>query len=161
MEVRYVLLSGHYRKPLNFTLDSLHAAQEALAKLAKVANGKTPPDYQELLRTSEFGVFSKGWKKLSEDLNTAGALGEIFANIKLANTDQDWQGFFAILGALGLDLPESKSVKAPAEIIELAQKRWEAKQSKDWTVSDQIRDELAVKGWTIKDSSDGYEVIPL
>ncbi|MEN8754966.1 MAG: cysteine--tRNA ligase, partial [Akkermansiaceae bacterium] len=160
MEVRYVLLSGHYRKPLNFTLDSLHAAQEALAKLAKASRGKVPPTYKKLLRTSDFGVFTSAWEKLNEDLNTAGALGEVFGNVKNAQSEQDWQGFFAILAALGLDLPEAESVEVPAEIAELAQKRWEAKQAKDWAASDALRDELTAKGWTIKDASDGYEVVP-
>lgn len=164
MEVRYVLMSGHYRKPLNFTLDSLHAAQEALTKLAKASRGKTPPAYKKLLRTSDFGVFAKAWEKLNVDLNTAGALGEIFGNIKAAKTDQDWQGFFAVLGALGLELPEApeaESVDVPEEIAELAQKRWDAKQAKDWAASDELRDELASKGWVIKDTSDGYEFLPL
>lgn len=163
MEVRYVLLSGHYRKPLNFTLDSLHAAQEALMKLAKAARGKTPPIYKKLLRTADFGVFTSAWEKLNEDMNTAGALGEIFGNVKKAQTDQDWQGFFAVLAALGLDLPappEAEAVDVPEEVAELAQKRWEAKQAKDWAASDSLRDELADRGWTIKDASDGYEVIP-
>lgn len=160
MEVRYVLMSGHYRKPLNFTLDSLHAAQEALTKLAKASRGKTPPAYKKLLRTSDFGVFAKAWERLNEDLNTAGALGEIFGNIKEAKTDQDWQGFFAVLGALGLELPEPRLVEISAEIKELAKRRWDAKQSKDWAASDELRDELVAKGWVIKDNSDGYEVLP-
>ena len=75
--------------------------------MAKAARGKTPPAYKKLLRVSDFGVFSSAWEKLNHDLNTAGALGEIFGNIKKASTDQDWQGFFAILGALGFELPEA------------------------------------------------------
>jgi len=40
MEVRYVLISGHYRKQLNFTFESLHAAREAVSKLSKAAEGR-------------------------------------------------------------------------------------------------------------------------
>ena len=65
MEVRYVLLSGHYRKPLNFTFDSLHAAREGLGKLARgerelarAAGAEGVPDYRTLLKGGELGVFA-------------------------------------------------------------------------------------------------------
>jgi cysteinyl-tRNA synthetase len=161
MEVRYVLLSGHYRKPLNFTLASLHAAKEAMTKLAKSARGKTPLPYKKALDTENFGVFQSAWDKLNDDLNTAGALGELFGNVKKASTDNDWAGFFAILAALGLELPESEPVKVPKEIAALAALRWEARAAKDWKASDRLRDELAEKGWVVKDGSEGYEVVPL
>ncbi len=163
-EVRYVLLSGHYRKPLNFTLDSLHAAKEALAKLAKAARDQQAPAYKKLKATKDFGVFSKAWQLLTEDLNTAGALGELFGNVSKASTDTDWLGFFAILGALGLTLPEPEApelVDAPAEIKELAEARWQARSDKDWAKSDELRDALKEKGWVVKDGSDSYELLPL
>ncbi|MDA7535475.1 cysteine--tRNA ligase [Akkermansiaceae bacterium] len=160
MEVRYVLLSGHYKKPINFTLDSLHAAQEALGKLAKVADGRSAPNYRETLKSQNYGVFSSAIAKLNEDMNTAGALGELFGNLKSIESDEDWQGFFAVLAALGLTLPELTEAVVPAEIEELAAKRWEARQAKDWAASDRLRDELAAKGWVIKDGTDGYEVVP-
>lgn len=160
MEVRYALLSGHYRKPINFTLDSLHAAQEALGKLAKIAAGRVAPNYREILKSKDYGVFSPAIEKLNDDLNTAGALGELFGNLKVISSDDDWHGFFAILTALGLTLPEVKAAEVPEEVQELAARRWEARQSKDWAASDRLRDELAEKGWVIKDGAEGYEVVP-
>lgn len=160
MEVRYVLLSGHYRKPLNFTLDSLHAAQEALAKLAKAADGRKSPSYRELQKAGGYGIFAEAVAKLEDDMNTAGALGEVFGNLKKAESDEDWRGFFAVLAALGLTLPEVRAAEVPEEIADLAAKRWEARQSKDWAASDRFRDELAAAGWEVKDGKDGYEVVP-
>tara|TARA_B110000305_G_scaffold136691_1_gene152551 strand:+ start:3619 stop:5028 length:1410 start_codon:yes stop_codon:yes gene_type:complete len=160
MEVRYVLLSGHYRKPINFTLDSLHAAKEALAKLARAAAGRDTPNYRESLKGDDYGVFSLALKKLNEDLNTAGALGELFSHLKSARSEADWHGFFAVLAALGLTLPKVDATEVPAEIQELAKRRWEARQAKDWAVSDQLRGDLAAQGWVVKDGNDGYEVVP-
>jgi len=161
MEVRYVLIGSNYRKQLNFTMESLHAAREALGKLAKEAGGKSVPSYRELTKGGDLGVFTGAMKKLNEDLNTAGALGELFGNLKAASSDADWRGFFSVLASLGLVLPEPEKVEVPAEIEELAKLRWEARQSKDWAASDRYRDELAEKGWVVKDGREGYEVLPL
>lgn len=160
MEVRYVLIGANYRKQLNFTMESLHAAREALAKLAKAAEGHEAPGYRELTKGGDLGVFAGAFAKLQDDLNTAAALGELFGHLKEASTDADWRGFFTVLAALGLVLPEPEGLEVPGDIAELAQLRWEARQAKDWEASDRYRDELAAKGWTVKDGRDGYEVVP-
>lgn len=160
MEVRYVLIGANYRKQLNFTMDSLHAAREALQKLAKAASGQKAPGYRELTKGGDLGVFAGAFARLEEDLNTAAALGEVFGNLKKINSDADWRGFFTVLAALGLTLPEVTGVEVPTEIEELARLRWEARQNKDWEASDRYRDELAKKGWVVKDGREGYEVVP-
>ena len=53
---------------------------------------------------------------------------------------------------------QEQSSDAPADIQELAEQRWQAKQNKDWAASDQLRDQLTSAGWTIKDNPDGYEL---
>ena len=168
MEVRYVLLSGHYRKPLNFTFDSLHAAREAMHKMAKAAQqlaAKAPAD--AVLTSVEFGPFQAAWDALNDDLNTAGALGAIFTGLRDAvKTEglaaaQALAAFHRILRALGLTLPETeKEIEVPAEIRALAEQRLAVRQAKDWAQSDVLRDKLAALGWTIKDSKDGYELSP-
>jgi len=160
MEVRYVLIGANYRKQLNFTMESLHAAREALSKLAKAAAGQASPGYRELAKSGDLGIFAGAFEKLNEDLNTAAALGELFGNLKKASSEADWRGFFSVLTALGLTLPEPEGVEVPDEIAELAKLRWEARQGKDWEASDRYRDELAGKGWVVKDGREGYEVVP-
>lgn len=160
MEVRYALIGASYRKQLNFTMDSLHAAREALAKLGKVVGDRAVPDYDELTQGGDLGVFSDAFAKLEDDLNTAAALGEIFGNLKKISSEADWRGFFSLMAALGLILPEPEKEEVPEEIAKLARLRWGARQSKDWEASDRYRDELAAKGWTVKDGKDGYEVVP-
>jgi cysteinyl-tRNA synthetase len=96
MEVRYVLLSAHYRKQLNFTFDSLHAAREALAKLAsgerllaKSAGRNGAPSYGELRGLHELGIFAPALAALNDDLNTAEALGPLFKALRVAATGGD------------------------------------------------------------------------
>ncbi|MBT8043821.1 MAG: cysteine--tRNA ligase [Verrucomicrobiae bacterium] len=170
MEVRYVLISGHYRKQLNFTLDSLHAAKEALAKLAKgrTALAERGGDLRSPSPTSDYLLFQPAWESLNRDLNTPAALGHLFSGLKSAQklsgeeAAANLSAFDAILNALGLELPaDDEASDIPIEIQDLAERRWQAKQNKDWAASDQLRDELTALGWTVKDTPDGYDISKL
>jgi len=169
MEVRYVLISGHYRKQLNFTLDSLHAAKEALAKLAKgrEALATAAGDSTNSKLNIQNSTFAAAWDSLNRDLNTPAALGHLFSGLKAAQklegeaSAENLAAFDAILTSLGLELPaEEAPADIPAEVQHLAEQRWQAKQNKDWAASDELRDKLTALGWTIKDNPDGYEIAP-
>ncbi len=173
-EVRYALIGAHYQKQQNFTLDSLHAAREALLKLAKAekalaekAGVSGVPAYEDLIGLEDKGLFANAWMGLNEDLNTQRAIGAMFGSLKRSLNEDDvitqWKGLHCMLASLGIQLPslEVEKVEVPAEVEALAVKRWEAKQAKDWAASDVYRDELKALGWVIKDGSDGYEVLPL
>jgi cysteinyl-tRNA synthetase len=47
----------------------------------------------------------------------------------------------------------------PKEILEIAEKRFQAKQNKDWNTADKLRDELSSKGYKVVDSKDSYQVV--
>ena len=167
MEVRYVLIGAHYRKQLNFTLESLSGAKEALVKLAKSA-AKLAENMggETALSSADFGPFQGAWESLSDDLNTPGALGGIFTGLREASklTGKEaaaaLAGLNRILRALGITLPEISSTTSdiPAEIRELAETRWAARSAKDWATSDKLRDALAAQGWAVKDGSGDYEL---
>ncbi len=170
MEVRYVLIGGHYRKQLNFTLDSLHAAREALARLAKGARNlaaKTGGDVT--LDSVGFGPFQAAWDSLNDDLNTPAALGGLFtglretANLTGKEAAAALAGFNRVLRALGLALPEGKDegAEVPETVRSLAETRWQARLEKNWAESDRMRDELAAQGWLVKDGRDGYHLAKL
>lgn len=166
MEVRYVLIGAHYRKPLNFTLDSLAGAREALAKLAKGARqlaAKIGTDTR--LASADFGPFQAAWDSLNDDLNTPGALGGMFTGLReSANLTGDeaaaaLAGFNRLLRALGLTLPAEvvqDSAQIPEAVKALAEARWQARLAKNWAESDVLRGQLAEQGWTVKDGKDGY-----
>ncbi len=170
MEVRYVLIGAHYRKPLNFTISSLEGAREALAKLAKGARqlaARVPEG--TMISNADFGPFQSAWDALNDDLNTPGALGGLFTGLREAvKSDgtaaaEALAGFNRILKALGLVLPEAADdagADVPTEIRELADRRWEARTARDWAASDAMRDELNSLGWAVKDGKDGYTLTP-
>lgn len=168
MEVRYVLLGGHYRKPLNFTLDSLTGAREALAKLAKAARQLAARSEGETtFDTVAFGPFQAAWDSLQSDLNTPGALGGIFtglrdaAGLTGAAAAKAMAALNRVLRALGLtlpDAPDESEAEVPADIRALADERWQVRLAKDWAKSDELRAALAAQGWLVKDGKEGYSL---
>lgn len=166
MEVRYVLIGAHYRKQLNFTLDSLSAAREALTKLAKGAQKLAAQMGSELisLDCADFGPFQSAWESLNKDLNTPAAIGHLFTGLKESAKLEGREaaaalaGFNRVLRALGLSLPEEQELEIPADVAELAARRWQARIDANWGESDALRDELKTKGWLMKDGKEDYSL---
>ena len=163
-EVRYVLLSGSYRQPLNFTFDSLKAAQKALTKLQSFAEKIQFQAGSEDSLETNFGPFQSVQDALLSDLNTPEALGRLFSLIReLGDISSEEEleavrvGFQATCDAFGFIIDSKTQVEsAPEQIQILAQQRWDAKQAKDWSTADQLREEILALGWTVKDGKDGF-----
>ncbi len=180
MQVRYVLIAGLYRQPLNFTLQSLGDAKKALDKIAKAEAalreraGIDQPDYASLI-SGDAGSdhFAPAFEALLNDLNTPDALGKIFTAMKAVNAAElsaeqataELRGMHRVLAALGLELPATdadagEASDVPDTVRALAEKRVQAKADKDWAAADSLRDEIAAAGWAIKDTADSYELTP-
>ena len=169
MAVRYALLSGHPRKQLNFTLDSLHAAESALGNLRKFRDGLATNAGNEAPDESRSG-FATVIPSLNDDLNFPAALGELFGEIHLfskgvfpKHAARLLITFDLIMQAFGFDLraPVQSQAVVPGEIAVLADRRWAAKQAKDWAGADALRKELTAAGWSMLDGKDGYKLEPL
>lgn len=173
VEVRWTLLSGHYRSPLNFTLKGLDDARSALAKLERGLDGLltlagltreefAPPTHHEV--GVSWGRFAPAWERLRQDLNVPGALGEMFKTLAQPAADrnqarQDVAGLARLLFALGITVFTPRAaLDIPAAIRALAERRWAAKQGKDFAGADALRQELHSAGWTMLDRKDGYEL---
>jgi cysteinyl-tRNA synthetase len=167
-EVRYLLLTAHYRETFNFTLEGLAGAKTALAridecvgKLRELAGSETGYPADPVSITPFIAA-------LSDDLNISEAWACVFdwvraTNRKLADnifTPQraaialtTWEKMDSILG-VGVNT----ETEIPAEILALAEARAEAKKAKDFKRADAIRDELKAKGWVIEDSPKGIKL---
>lgn len=186
-DVRYVLISAHYRQSLNFvardqegneTFPALAGAHHALERLAKFeaalkqqgqVDDSTGYDDLRGLPREEQGAFAAAFDGLLNDLNTPDALGHLFSAIKEVKPEtltseeaaRQWRGFRHVIEALGLALPEvGGEVAIPDDIRALADKRFSAKSAKDWATADALRDELGALGWVVNDAKDGYELVP-
>jgi cysteinyl-tRNA synthetase len=169
-EVRYLLLTAHYRETFNFTLDGLQGAKTALAridecvgKLREVA-GETLK--RELQPAGDPPQFLKNFSAaLADDLNISAAWASVFEwvreiNKRLAEHSLSAGEATAALAAWEkvdsvLAVGAKSEVETPAEIQSLLEARQAARQTRDFKKSDAIRDELKAQGWVIEDTPKG------
>jgi len=182
-ELRYSLLSGSYRTKINFSFDRMNEARINLKRIAGLVQslGDGLPSYEGLCECAsseilDLGPFESSWDALLEDLNAPAALGELFVAIKPLEKElaegnvpekakkSALNGLAFLIHAFGWVLPELESEQlsqnVPDHVKDLAERRWTAKQEKDWAESDRLRDAVIAEGWVIKDSKDGYELEP-
>ncbi len=155
-ELRYVLISGSYRQPLNFTIDSLCAARKALTRLR---------DFRSKLNAASSVTadpFEPVMDALRDDLNTPEALGRLFTLIRQCDTQNvPAAAFDLVMRTLGFTLATPTPTSAPAEIEALAAQRWDAKQRRDFAAADTLRSQLTAAGWQVADAADSYQLSPL
>jgi cysteinyl-tRNA synthetase len=172
--VRYLLLSAHYRKQLNFTWASLTQAEESLRRivdfLARVEAVTAEGAHDEVAaRVAE--ARTAFVEALQSDLNTAGALGAIFELVRSLNSAIDagelgrgdlpaireaFAMFDAALGVISLRRGEEAQPPVPIEEIERQiEERNAARRRRDFAAADRIRDELAARGVLLEDSPSG------
>jgi cysteinyl-tRNA synthetase len=165
--VRYVLLSGHYRQPLSFTLENLAGAKSAVQKLAKF-DAALAERIEHPLAPRLTAAVQPAWESLLDDLNVPRALGQIFtlvgarapATFSRAEAAETQAGLRFLLEILGLALPPATepAPEIPPAVRALAEKRWAARLAKDWPTADALRVELAALGWTMKDGKEHYSL---
>jgi cysteinyl-tRNA synthetase len=164
--IRYVLLSAHYRAPLDWNNDVLQQAKNSLDRLYGSLRNLIDVDVPVEI---ESHVPEKFQQALLDDLNTPRALAELFALSKRANSTTDAQEKVQIKAALlqsgellGLlqDDPEkwlagdTGSVDSN-QIYQLIAERKVAKDNKDWARADQIRKVLTAMKVVLEDSAEG------
>jgi cysteinyl-tRNA synthetase len=172
--VRYLLLSAHYRKQLNFTWESLHQSEEALRRLTDflgrldtVTTAGSHDDVQARVKEARqaFG------DAMRDDLNTAAALGAVFELVRSLNSAIDaghvgtddvaairaaFDEFDQVLGILSLRRAEDEQPPVPIDEIErLIEQRQAARRRRDFAAADRVRDELAGRGVLLEDSAAG------
>jgi cysteinyl-tRNA synthetase len=165
-EIRYLLLTAHYRETFNFTLDGLQGVRTALARidecLGKLREIAGQQNAGEATGAPLVQAFTEA---LDDDLNISGAWGAVFewvrdTNRRIAENSLKpaeaaaalaaWEKIDSVLG-----VGAKAEMEAPAEILALAEARTAAKKAKDFKRADAIREELKAKGWLIEDTAKG------
>lgn len=149
----------NYGKTINFTFDSLKACQSSLNNLRKLVNFHK--DGENVVEKEKLEKYKLDFTNaVNDNLNTPLALGIMFSMLKNEPKSNDVYllalEFDKVFG-LRLDAQE-ETQEIPQEIKDLAEKRWQAKQNKDWATADALRNEIVAKGYNILDSKDGYEI---
>ncbi len=163
-EIRYLLLTSHYRESFNFTLDGLRAARTALARLDECL-GKLREAAGSSISPADPLLMAQFSTALDEDLNVSGAWGAIFEWVRESNrllaASQMLPGqaaaalaaWDAMDSVLGIARPDESDV--PAALQSLLAERQAARKARDFRRADTIRDELKIQGWAIEDTAKG------
>ena len=166
--LRYFLISSHYRSPLNYSKTNIDGAQSALKRLYNAINGLNKKvDDLTLIDTNFEERFNSA---LNDDFNTPMALSILFEiakqiNIERTNNPNKASALSIQLVELGnylgiLEYDADEYLKQGSELSESdiskkIEQREEARSSKDFAMSDQIRDELFELGIILEDSVNG------
>jgi cysteinyl-tRNA synthetase len=163
-EIRYWLISGHYRKPLTFSPDRLEHARSSLKRLdaciqslLTISKGESFPEISQLVYDLKQGFTTA----MDEDLNISAALASIFKVVKRINlliTENrlDSSNARSLLDAFRkidevLRIFDFGQNAEDEKVKALLEKRREARQGGDWTLADRLRDELEAMGVHVRD----------
>ena len=161
-EIRYVLVNAHYRQGLNFAFSALEDARKSLERIdravdalqARIEPGTETPEFAKKA-IEDFTA------AVNDDLNIPKAFAALFELVRETNaSDTKAQGVLdafkrmdEVLGVIFFGKKEAEEI--PDAMATLLEERAAARAAKNWAESDRIRDEIAAKGWLVKDSKEG------
>lgn len=164
---RLLVLRSHYRSPIEVTPETIADAEAGLGRLDDFARrffvegaNATEGDFEQSAVDSFNG-------HMNNDLDTPGAVADVFTLIREANADADAantesavkkaRAVLVMCAAVGL-FPKLTGDAIDDETASLITRRDEARASKNWSEADQLRSQLEALGWTVKDSPTGTQV---
>ena len=150
--IRYVFLSTHYRKPLDFSDKILENAKLSCERLKNICreiddDGKINEKYLE-----EFE------KAMDDDFNFSKALQVLWKLVRDEKTNGKYQTIKKIDEVFGLKLLTKEKIKITKEIQKIIEEREKARKSKDWKKADELREALKNKGYYVNDTEHGAEI---
>ncbi len=134
-------MTGHWSKPIDFSDEVMEAAQARVERFREIFRADSQPvgDWEELVRA------------LEDDFNTPEALAVLHG----------WRDHELLRRALEIFGLASlaESADAPPEIVELAERRREARAARDFDEADRLRAEIEAAGWEARDVADGFQLV--
>lgn len=170
VDLRFFLLSTHYRKMLNFTFDSL---DQAKASRQRILDFVYELEHQPLTEASQpesgslaAAALTDFKDSLADDLNISAALAALFelireTNSRLAKNELSRQAAGQVLSAIyEMDkvlavLPEKSEEELPAGMLTKIEQREQARREKNFALADSIRQELLQQGIVLEDTKEG------
>lgn len=156
LALRYLILTSHYRKGINFTMESLDGAQSALDRLKGVvitykrSGGK-------LGSTKEGEEFRNDFRRaIDDDLNVPEALAVVWGVVKSSLVESEKLRLILEFDhVLGLNLEIAKAIDEdiPKEVMELVRERGRLRKENRWEESDRLRHKIMEMGYSVEDRS--------
>lgn len=171
--LRFFLLSAHYRNPINFNRDVMKQLENGLERLY---NTKKNLEYLlDMVEDKEISneeidkinMYKEEFiTSMEDDLNTADAIASLFNISKYANSNFNektsksviqytYDTFMELANVLGLLYKKEEILEE--EILELIEKRTQARKDKNYQLADEIRDELKARGIILEDTPEGVK----
>lgn len=168
--IRFCMMQAHYRSTLDFTPDSLNAAEKGFSRLSEAmgkldsltTSGSSSTNVQELVASF--------YNAMNDDFNAPILIANLFEAVKFVNTVVDGSSTITaddlqllktemssfVLDVLGLTMEKETNSEILNSAMDLVMElRLQARENKDWSTSDKIRDRLAEAGIVVKDSKEG------
>jgi cysteinyl-tRNA synthetase len=168
--IRFSMMQAHYRSTLDFTSDSLNAAEKGFTRLSEAIDKLEKLPTAETSSQDVQAIVASFYKAMGDDFNAPILLANIFEAVKYINSISDGNATISkadlellsneltsfVLDVLGLSLSKASTDLKLAPVMDLVLDiRKTARENKDWTTSDKIRDGLAAAGIVVKDGKEG------
>jgi len=157
LAIKYFYLTAHYRSELKFNFDILDAAAKTFSRLQnKVYSIKNKVDNYNF---SSNNMNKELVKLILDDLDTPRVLAKFHEVLNSNISDVEKLNAVNTMDSLfGLEFMNFEPVKdvVPENVTKLAEERLNARKNKEWSKSDELRDEIKELGFTVKDENDGF-----
>lgn len=173
--IRFLMLSAHYRQPVNFSMELLDSAKASVERLYNCVS-----NIENLLEETTVDTMTeaeaeflkslnkhkeKYIEKMDDDFNTADAITAMFdlakdinSNLNAESSKEVLNGALSLIRELGAPLgiiQKSTKVSLEDEVEELIRQRQEARKNRDFAMADKIRDDLKARGIVLEDTPQG------
>ncbi|MBR1736876.1 MAG: cysteine--tRNA ligase [Firmicutes bacterium] len=174
--VRFFILSGHYRSPINFSKELMEATSKSLDRIKNCVNSlkfliekasDKPMTDDEKENINSLDKYREDFESaMDDDFNTADAITAIFEEVRFtnANTDENsskeyltamYDKLIVLCDILGIKFEDKAANDEDAEIEKLIEERQAARKNKDRATADRIRDELKARNIILEDTAAG------
>ncbi len=153
--IRFFVIAAHYRKPIDFSKDSLSDAKISYERLKNLILLIQDDELENMEYITEFTT------AMNDDLNTAKVLALLWTIARDSAATGRYNAIRKIDSVLGLNLLIKEEIVIPKEIMLLVEKREHSRKNKNWKESDELRKEIAEKGFNVSDTSNGPKVVKM
>lgn len=168
--VRFLMMQAHYRSTMDMSSESLAAAEKGLQRLFEAVNTLDKVEAKTSSSYDVDGLIESFYRAMDDDFNTPMLIAQLFEATRFINTLNDgketitekdkasllkeMKGF--LMDVLGVKGEETQADDRLSPVMDLVlELRQSAREAKDWTMSDKIRDGLLAAGIIVKDSKEG------
>lgn len=157
---RYLCFTSHYRNKLNFTWEAIESAQKSLHRLRNLS--KTHKDGNDDIDPEKINKYEYEFlEAINDDLNMPLAISvawEVAKQEEKSNKYYELLMKFDKVLSLNLKYEDENNFIIPEDIAKLLNDRKRARESKNFELSDELRDKIKEKGYAVKDTKNGQEI---